>query len=367
MNMLIKGGNVLPNDIRNILLIQLGDIGDVVLSLPTIRALRENFPQANLIVAVMEKAGGLVEKCPWVRGVIAIKKNRWKWYKEITYQKAFFSHLRKYRFDMAVDLRTGTRGAILAFLSGARLRIGYYTNSEKPWRNRMFTHLHKPEPRPGWHLTEFYQGILRDFNVSTEKIWPEIRISVERQQSAEAFFRKENIPLDRPIIAVQPFSLWKYKEWSIAKYIELISRITTEYKLTVILTGSSDEQRRAEEIAKKCGQDVFNLAGKTSIGMLSAVLKMCDLFVGGDSAGVHISAAVGIPTVSIFGPTAAFAWAPRGEKHSVIQKELPCVPCNLKGCDGKGISQCLEELTVDEVVPAVKVQLDRIIHDFRKP
>ena len=85
------------------------------------------------------------------------------------------------------------------------------------------------------------------------------------------------------------------------------------------------------------------------------------MFIGGDSAGIHIAAAVGTPTVSIFGPASTFAWAPRGKQHAIVYNEkLSCVPCDLKGCEGRGISRCLDELTVDDVKSVVKRQIDKI-------
>jgi heptosyltransferase-3 len=96
--------------------------------------------------------------------------------------------------------------------------------------------------------------------------------------------------------------------------------------------------------------------------MFSAVLKACQLFIGGDSAGIHIAAAVGTPTVGIFGPASSFAWAPRGKHHAIVYNEkLSCVPCDLKGCDGRGVSRCLEELPVDEVISVVRRQIDEVI------
>ena len=83
------------------------------------------------------------------------------------------------------------------------------------------------------------------------------------------------------------------------------------------------------------------------------------LFIGVDSAGVHIAAAVGLPTVCIFGPSSYVDWAPRGRQHRVVYKNLPCVPCKNKGCQGSGISRCLEELTVEAVKTVVKNQMDR--------
>jgi len=360
--MLVKGNKLSRKDIRNILLIQLGDIGDVVLSFPCIRALRENFPHANLIVGVRQKAAELIQDCPWTDGVISINQNERKWYQEVIYQIKFFLRLRRFNFDIAIDLRTGTRGAILTFLSGACQRVGFYAPDGKLWRNRMFTHLAHLEGKPGQHMAAYYLELLIDYNLKTENIWPEMDIPDEKLNKVAALFQKENIPLDHPMIAIQPFSLWTYKEWGIEKYAALVRWIGSEYGFTVIVTGSSQESEKADEIKKMSGLNTFNLAGKTSIGMFAAVLKSCTLFIGGDSAGIHIAAALGTPTVSIFGPASISAWAPRGKQHAIVYNEkLTCVPCDLKGCEGRGISRCLNELTVEDVKSVVKRQIDKCI------
>jgi heptosyltransferase-3 len=359
--MLVKGNGLLIQDVRSILLIQLGDIGDVVLSLPCVRALRENFPKANVIVAVREKARELMEDCPWAKGVVSVNQERRRLDEEIRYQKEFFLGLRRFNFDLVIDLRTGTRGAILAFLSGARQRIGRYADDGKLWRNRVFTHLTLPEGRLDQHVADYYFDILASYDLTTENARPELDIQPEKELRAAAIFRGEKIPLDRPIIAVQPFSLWQYKEWGIDKYIELIDRIRSKYKLSIVITGSPDERARAAEIIKMRGENVHNLAGKTSLGVFAAVLKACTLFIGGDSAGMHLSAAVGTPTVSIFGPSSPACWAPKGTQHAVACKDFRCVPCKEKGCGGTEISRCLKELTVDEVMCVVNGQMDKIL------
>jgi heptosyltransferase-3 len=96
------------------------------------------------------------------------------------------------------------------------------------------------------------------------------------------------------------------------------------------------------------------------MGLLPAVLKACALFIGVDSAGMHIAAAVGTPTVSIFGPSAPASWAPRGPEHLVVHRNLSCVPCRQKGCDGKEQSRCLDDLTVAEVMSAVATQIEKL-------
>lgn len=359
--MLVKGSDISRENIRNILLIQLGDIGDVVLSFPAIRALHENFPQANVVVAVREKAKELIEDCKWTTDVISVNEEKRTWIEELKYQKKFFLRLRGFHFDLAIDMRTGDREALLAFLSGAQQKISFYANNGKLWRNRVFTHLAMDEPIPGRHMAQYYLGLLEAYNIRTDHIWPEHDVPDDRYQKARALLKNESVPSARPIIAVQPFSLWKYKEWGVDKYIQLIDWLISEYNVSIIITGSLDERERAGEIIKKCRQNTYNLAGETSIGTLAAVFKACRLFIGVDSAGVHIAATVGLPTVCIFGPSSYIDWAPRGQQHRTVYKDLPCVPCQNKGCHGSEISRCLEELTFEEVRAVMKTQMDLIL------
>jgi lipopolysaccharide heptosyltransferase II len=348
-------------NIENILLIQLGDIGDVVLSIPSIRALRENFPYACLMVAVREKAKELIEDCRWVTGVIPINKNKRGFTQEISYQIDFFSRLRDHAIDLAIDLRTGDRGAILAFLTGASQRVGFYAHDGKLWRNRVFTHLQKIDYPLGQYVADYYSSLMAAYHIKTDYVLPELEVSEKKLDVVQQLFNDEHIPTERAMVAIQPFSLWRYKEWGITNYIQLIDRIISEYRLPVIITGSPDERARAKSISTRFGKNVFNLAGKTTIGMLAAVLKACKLFIGADSGGMHIAAAVGTPTVTIFGPSSPASWAPRGLQHAAVYKPFSCVPCRMKGCEGKEKSRCLDELIVDEVMSVVNTQLDEKI------
>ncbi len=141
--------------------------------------------------------------------------------------------------------------------------------------------------------------------------------------------------------------------------VELIDTIQKRYDLTVLITGSPDERGRAARVVERCCIQPFNLAGKTSIGELAAVLSACRGFIGVDTAALHLAAAVGIPTLGIFGPSPAVCWAPRGSRHAVVSKDMPCVPCRQKGCDNSEISRCLDELTVAEM----NEKLNRFLED----
>jgi heptosyltransferase-3 len=352
--MLIKGNNILPKEIRNILLIQLGDIGDVVLTTPTTRALRNNFPASNLVVVTRERSKELLEDSPWVSRVVPLKQKNRKLGQEIAYQKSFFSQLRKNNFDVAIELRTGTRGAIISYLSGALYRIGRFADDGKLWRNRVFTHLVRPTNELNQYSAEHSLNILAPFNLKIESRTPELFVSAEKQRRADLILKHAGVHIDDPIIAVQPFALWKYKEWGMNKYVKLIDFIGTEYGFPILLTGSAEEMKRAEELANRCRVNVHNLAGRTSIGEYAGLLKACSLLIGGDSGGIHVAAAVGTPTVSIFGPSSALNWAPKGSQHHVIHKDWSCVPCRRMECEYSDVSKCLEELSVEEVISVIK-------------
>lgn len=355
---LVVGKKTIIGSPRGILLIQLGDIGDVVLTLPCIRALRENYPQARIVVAVWGKAAELLEDCPWLDQVIAVKKEAKPFWENLAFQRNFFKHLRSLRFDMAIDLRTGTRGAIMAFISCARQRIGFYAEDGKFWRNRLFTGLLRRDYAPGEHVVDYLLCLLEAFGIAVKDRTPELFVSDDKLTKVEALLAEEFVETGRMLVAVQPFSLWQYKEWGKEKYVALIRWLIEEHDASVLVTGSAAERARAEEIVRNCGKRCYNLAGKTSIAMYAALLKKCRLFIGVDSAGVHIAAAVCTPAVSLFGPSAPASWAPRGGQHLVVQKDFPCVPCRRKGCGDSEKSRCLDELTVDEVLTAVSGQLN---------
>jgi heptosyltransferase-3 len=338
-----------PAPYNTILLIQLGDIGDVILTLPAIRALRENYPQSRLVVCVREKAREIIEDCPWASSVMTVRKERKRLKAAVLDQARWMRELRSHRFDLVIDLRTGTRGAIIAGLSGAGTRIGRFAADGRLWRNRVFTHLVTPPDEAFEYAAEHNLNILSPLGLKLPDRALQITIPYHRREAASRLFSSQSIPLSRPLLAFHPFSLWKYKEWQVNSCAELIDDVQLRYDVTVVITGSSEERGRADQVVARCKTKPFNLAGKTSIGELAAVFFTCRGFIGVDTAALHLAAAVGIPTLGIFGPSPAVCWAPRGSRHMVVSKNMPCVPCRRKGCGDSEISQCLDGLTLKDI------------------
>ncbi len=259
--MQVKGSPIIPKDIKTILLIQLGDIGDVVLSLPCVRALKENFPGASLMVAVREKAAELIADCPWANGVLSIKQEKRSLLEEVRYQMTFFAHLRQFHFDLSVNLRSGDRSAILTFLAGARQRIGFYDPDGRLWQNRVSTHLNLLDYQVGQYVADYYSSLPAAYGIKTPYPLPRMEVPLQKLKEAEALLVRNQVPPNRPLVALQPFSLWQYKEWGAEKYLDLIRQLTSKYGLSVIIVGSPDERARATAIAAESGANVYNLAG----------------------------------------------------------------------------------------------------------
>ena len=154
------------------------------------------------------------------------------------------------------------------------------------------------------------------------------------------------------MVTINPFSRWKYKEWSNAKWGEVIDRIWDTYRIPSVLIGSPEETAGCQEIIAGREGYAFSVTGKTTLGELAAVISMGSLHLGVDSAAPHIAAAVGMPTVTIHGPSDWRGWRIVNEHHKVVHPVMDCLPCNMTGCNGSGKSRCLDELAADPVIRA---------------
>lgn len=340
--------------IKNILIIQLGDIGDVVWGIPTVWAIKESLPRANIFVIVREGFGELLKMEPSVVEIFEVKKIKRDLWGQITEQVRFFKKIRSQHFDMAIDLRSGDRGAFLAFLSGAAKRVSAHYHDVPFWRNLLFTDIiHPPHSENIRGAAEQSLRIVRELGIDTAKKIPRLTIADWLKQRAVDIVAATG-QAGNFWITINPFSRWSYKELPEEKWIDVLDWLEEECGLPAALVGSPDERERAEKLKNKCKGKVFNLAGKTTLPELAGVLSLSRLHIGVDSAALHIAAAVGTPTISVYGPSNWKEWAPIGNNHRIIMSDWKCVPCRQKGCNGTERSHCLEELNTDKIKAAIR-------------
>lgn len=354
--MIIAAQHKIDSPVRKILVIQLGDIGDVVWAIPAFWALKEAFPRAELFVLVRNHNGDFLEDDARIDHVLKVNGKH-----EIGNLR-LLKNIRREKFDLLFDLRADDRGAFLSFFSGALIRAAlHYGNL--PWRNRAFTHLVDPSriKEEAFGAAQQSLQILHAFGIREQTTKPVMVVAEQMKSDILALLSNENVQAENGWISVNPFSRWLYKEWQMGNWRKLASFIWQTYRMPFIITGSMEEKKRADELTAGCDFPIYNFAGKTTIRHMAALLRMSRLHIGVDSAAPHIAAAVGTPTITIYGPSDWRYWAPTGENHRVVLPDKECVPCRSKGCEGKGRSVCLDELPVSKVQSATEAMLKRIL------
>lgn len=349
---------------RNILLIQLGDIGDVVLTTPTIRAVKECHPAARLSILVFKPCGNLLAADPHLHEVIETSRVRGPLFRRLREYAAFVRSLRQKRYDLAIDLRTGDRGALLSFLSGAKSRIGCRGIREQFWHDMLFTRVIrdlKVAPPPVHPGADQSLRVVRELGMDTKNSIPRLYAAPSDLVRAREILAEAGASPEAGMITINPYSRWKYKEWSDEKWVEVIAKLWEAYRIPAVLIGSPEEAAGCQKIIEGCKGHAINLAGKTTLGELMGVISLSRLHLGVDSAASHIAAALGTPTVTIHGPTDWRGWRVASDKQIVISPEMDCVPCSQMGCNNTGQSKCLEQFAANTFIQQIDVRLKNLL------
>jgi len=359
----------MPVAARRILLIQLGDIGDVIWFLPALRAVREAFPAAWVAVLLRGGNGTLLAAEDSPPAIFEVREGFGE-------SLRLIRALRRERFEVVFDFRGDERGAYMAFLTGAPLRAALHYPSLSRLRSRLFTHLVPPSVvSAAAGAADPSLLFLKAFGIDARTTVPELALSSEVKYRARKILADEGIsPLvDVPAggearpetgaaagegwVTINPFSRWSYKEWGVEKWARVMDWLRRDFGIASVIIGAPAERERANELAGVCAGGVINLAGRTTLAELAGVLHFSSLHIGVDSAAPHIAAAVGTPTVTIYGPSDWRYWKPSGKRHRVAVSDMECVPCHQKGCEGSGISRCLDTLEAGRVQEVIRAAL----------
>lgn len=315
--------------IKKILVIKLRHIGDVLLTTPVFRALRENFQYAYIAALVYSGTEEVLSGNPFIDKILIFDRNVKEFNPAIRYIKelTFLKEIRAKEFDMSIDLTCGDRAAIVSFISGARYRIAYNPNKNSLIGKR-FLYTHLAQKRNGQHMVLRNLEIIRQFGIDTKNEQLDFFIPEDAKIFVKKLFKENNIHPDHPVIHVHPTSRWLFKCWKDEYMAEVIQWLL--YKGAVVIVTSAPEMYEMEK-AKRIlslvtsrithhALHLIDLCGKTTIKQLGAISEASNLFIGVDSAPMHIAAAVGTPVIALFGGGVK-SWRPWCEKYVVIFKE----------------------------------------------
>ncbi len=345
--------NFMDNSIKKVLVIKLRKIGDVLLSVPTIRAIREHLPDSYIAALVNKGTEEMLSGNPLLDEVISFDRSvkGLPLLQSLSAQAGLIRRLRQKRFDLVVDLTSGDRPALIALLSGAKYRLGHDPRGKGFMGKKCcYTHLVPPSGEEK-HVVESNLDVVRLLGMDTTDKSVTISVPPEEQAQVDEWLKEADYPLDGTLIHIHPTSDWLFKCWRDKAVAQLIDYLQLNRKLKVVLTSgpATKEMNKVKSILNFTQSNPLNLAGRTSLKQLAAVSIRSKLFIGVDSAPMHIAAAAGTPVIALFGPSGEHMWGPWGQGHTVISKDWPCRPCGQDGCEGSKRSKCLEEISVDEV------------------
>ena len=338
---------------KKILLIQLSALGDTILAIPTIRALRLGFPQTEISFLASSTNLSYLERCPYIDRRILF---RYPLYQLI-------QMLRRERFDWVIDLEHWSRfSVLLAYLTGASRRVGF--NAAHQYRHYLFTDI---IPHiPGKHEVLNFLGIAHKLECGTEGTALAAWIGETEHEWCQNLLAHEQVDVSDPLVVLHPEAGRRgepRRRWPQEQYVALADTLAERYGAQIILTGAPDEIEVSKWIAERTKCYTMCLAGQTQINQLAALFSRADLIISGNCGPMHLAAAVGTPVIAIHGPTNSAQWGPWDEKSTCIEATLPCSPCLNLGfeyaCQAlpDGTSPCMWTIAVEDVLQACEMYL----------
>jgi heptosyltransferase I len=339
----------------NILIVKLSAIGDVIHTLPALSALRKLYPDSHITWVIEEASSDIILDHPYLDHVIISHRKQWidnlkhrKIGRTIREIRSFMHDLRSRPYDLVIDFHGLFKSAVVVFLSSGKRKLGYDSMQEL---SGLFLNekIHEDMKK---HAVDRYLDFLRYLNADIIKPDFIIPIREDNKVHVDELLRTNEIDKSDQFVAVSPTALWKTKLWQDENFALLCDRITEELKIRVVLTGSN--RMELARIQSMMRNPAANLGAETTLRDLAYLCQRSSLLITTDSGPMHIAAAMGTPVIALFGPTDPSRTGPYGKGHTVLRKDLPCSPCFLKKCD---LTQCMHDITVEEVFRTVKEKL----------
>lgn len=330
---------------RKVLLIRPRRIGDIVMTTPAVAALKRARPDTSLTYVVEESFRRLIEGNPDIDEVIPIPPHQ----SLISFAR-LIRRLRREKYDLAIDFHGGPRASRLAWLSGAKLKVGYEL------KHKEFCYdIRIPRSREGApiHSVENHLNLIRAAGIDVQEPWPRLTLPPAEKEEGERIDRLwAEQKLDSSKVVVLHIGAGnEFRDWGRQNLVALAARLAGMPGIRVLLVGSRQDAPRAEEIRTESRESVLSLAGRLNLIELREVIERSALFIGPDSGPMHIAAATSTPIVALFGPNLSAYNSPWKAKATIIEKTLGCRPCKQRKCLTRDF-RCLRSITVDEVLQA---------------
>jgi len=347
--------------IKRALVIKLRHHGDVLLTTPVFSALRHALPQASIDAYIYRDTLPMLEGHPAI-GSYLLYDREWKSLSlpaRIAHELSLLNQIRRAGYDLVINLTEGDRGAIAAWASGAHCRLGWDPQGQGlALKGGMYTHIVK-RPKLPRHMVEQNLDAVRRMGVFPSPEERELHFHIPEAATAAVARHLEQAGI-RPggFVLIHPTSRWLFKCWPVERVAEL-ARALHARGHAIVFTAAPDQRELAmlDQILRLCpGLSLLNLGGKLTLKELGALIAASRCLVCVDSVPLHLASALKTPAVGLFGPSSDTTWGPwLNPGGRVVAQPVSCRPCNLDGCGGGKVADCLATLTLATV-------LENVIH-----
>ncbi|MEW6665975.1 MAG: lipopolysaccharide heptosyltransferase II [Thermodesulfobacteriota bacterium] len=333
-----------PKEPHRILVRMPNWVGDLVMALPALEALRENFPRSTLVALARPWVTPLLGNHPCVDRVTVLHKGRGYPWDGIAVLKTV-AEVRRTRFDLALLFQNAFEAALISRLAGIPVRIGYDTDG----RGFLLSH---PIPREREvlrrHQVEYYLHLIRAMGWKAEARDPRLHVSDRQRAAAESLLRAFGITDADLLVGLSPGAAYgPAKRWPAERFAAVGDRAAETWGAKVLVVGSGGEKEICDAVTLAMRTPAVNLCGRTNLDEVVGVIERCRAFVTNDSGLMHVAAALDVPLVAIFGSTDPEATGPRSSRARVIRQPMGCAPCLKPECS-RGYA-CLRSIEPEEV------------------
>ena len=334
----------MAKELKNILIVKLSAIGDVIHALPVSYAIKETFPNAKLTWVVEPPAYEILKMNPYIDKVILFQKKEFKTI--MGFIKKFFPFKRELQeepYDAVLDLQGLFKSAAIAYFAQSDIKLGICNMRE------MSNHISRPVigKHAHGHIVERYLDTARAIGCKVEKVIFPLEIPKDEEEQAKVIMERAGMRENVPYVVFAVGANWPNKRWTIDNFALLSDWFYNMKVMPVIVGNGVVDEQREHDIEAMIEIPPINLVNKTNWAQLSYVIKNARLVVGGDTGVVHLAAALGIRTVMLMGPTDANRNGPYNQTENAIEVNRPCKGCWKRVCPQN--VDCLENITVRQV------------------
>jgi heptosyltransferase I len=342
---------------ERILVVKLSAIGDIIHTLPAVAALRRAYPEAWLAWLVERTGANLLRGNADLDELITVDTRAWRanWWVGLRHLWYVTRHLRRASFDLCIDFQGLFKSALFAYFSGAPQRLGFPRQLCREPLSAVFTNVHGPLVDPRVHVVDQSMELLQALDVATAERRFTIPLTEADEHFAERVWRELGLRSDVPVVILYPGAAWKTKQWGELNFARLNDALIRRFQVRTLLTWGPGEEALIQRVVRAAAYTPA-IAPATTLLQLAAVMARSRAFVGGDTGPLHLAAAVGTPTVALFGPSSPQRNGPYGQGHVILHRELSCSHCYQRTCNHW---ECLPGIEVDMVVNAVGNLLEK--------